>query len=593
MSLSLITDTAAEVHRLTIAGSALASGDFRLRKLLPQLESLGAKAPVFGRIAQGVKAVTEEPDAATAGRALLDLATLLTAIQYTQSQHGAEGEFEPISSAVRSWTPTVAGYRSLAAVVEALTSTGEGRLEVVQEAAGRGLFADLRLMQPAIMALGDRFGQLADFVAEQAIPQFGPVVVPLLKAGFDPKGGVSHARRLRALAAVDREEGRACARAALKGATKEVKVAAIAALAGSKEDYETIVELSKDRVHEVRFAAIQALGSIGDPQAVGLANEILLEAKDGCDVRAREAAALIAKSGDGLVMAKCLDELERHLPRLEGDRLRCYWLLQCLEGVRTEAVRDRLVGFFRQVFAGIEKTASLNARRLGGEFESAEMEMLTGIASLLLAMDDRVADRVLFEVRTREFNELTWYALKASTRFMDAEGIFDAFAPLIREGPRLNSARAYLTSAGGRPSSYSGSAFPKELLSSRWVGLFMQGGCGKEVAMIAEPGQPEVEAFLKRYADWAGFRDSAESALYLTAFEPRKAIRVVFELLERLQERADATVGDGRFLWEALALLPASSLPYFEKAAATILPPFQSKFEQAYAKVRERTGADS
>jgi hypothetical protein len=221
------------------------------------------------------------------------------------------------------------------------------------------------------------------------------------------------------------------------------------------------------------------------------------------------------------------------------------------------------------------------------------MEVLTGIAALLLEMNDRVADRVLVEARTREFNELTWYALKASTRFMDAEGIFDAFAPLIREGPRLNSARAYLTSAGGRPSSYSGSAFPKELLSSRWVGLFMQGGCGKEVAMIAEPGQPEVEAFLKRYADWAGFRDSAESALYLTAFEPRKAIRVVFELLERLQERADATVGDGRFLWEALALLPASSLPYFEKAAATILPPFQSKFEQAYAKVRERTGADS
>ncbi len=593
MSLSLITETAAEVHRLTIAGSALASGDFRLRKLVPQLESLGAKAPVFGRIAQGVKGVIEEADAGKAGRALLDVATLLTAIQYTQSQHGVEGEMEPIRTAVESWTPTVAGYRSLAAVVEALTSTGEGRLEVVQEAAGRGLFADLRLMQPAITALGDRFGQLADFVAEQAIPQFGRSVVPLLKVGFNPKGGVSHARRLRAIAAVDREEGRAFARAAMKEAKKEVKVAAIGALAGSKEDYETIVALSKDKAHEVRFAAIEVLGSIGDPQALRLADEIVLKAKDGCDVRAREAAALIAKSGDGAVMARCLDELETHLPKLEENRLRCYWLLQCLEGVRTEAVRDRLVGYFRRLFAGIEKATRLNARRLGGEFESAQMEVLTGIAALLLEMNDRVADRVLVEARTKEFDELTWYALKASTRFMDAEGIFDAFAPLIREGPRLNSARDYLTSAGGRPSSYSGSAFPKELLSSRWVGLFMQGGCGKEVAMIAEPGQPEVDAFLKRYADWAGFRDSAESALYLTAFEPRKAIRVVFELLERLQERADATVGDGRILWEALALLPPSSLPYFEKAAATVLPSFRVKLEEAYAKVRERAGAGS
>jgi hypothetical protein len=81
--------------------------------------------------------------------------------------------------------------------------------------------------------------------------------------------------------------------------------------------------------------------------------------------------------------------------------------------------------------------------------------------------------------------------------------------------------------------------------------------------------------------------------LYLIAFEPRKAIRVVFELLERLQERADATVGDGRILWEALALLPPPALPYFEKAAATVLPSFRVKLEEAYAKVRERAGSGS
>ncbi len=260
MSLPLISDTAAEVHRLTIAGSALAAGDFRLQKLLPQLEALGAKAPVFSRIAQGVKAVTEESDAAKAGRALLDLSTLLTAIQYTQSQHGADGEFTPLNTAVTTWMPTVAGYRTLAAVVEALTSTGEGRLEIVRDAAQRGLFKDLRLMQPTVTALSDRFGELADFVADHAIPQFGAPIIPLLKAGFDPKGGNAHARRLRALCAVDKEEGRTFARAALEEARKEVKVAAVEGLAGSAADYETILQFTKDRAEDVRHAAIRALG---------------------------------------------------------------------------------------------------------------------------------------------------------------------------------------------------------------------------------------------------------------------------------------------------------------------------------------------
>ena len=596
MSLSLITDTAAEVHRLTIAGSALASGDFRLRKLLPQLESLEAKAPVFGRIAQGVRAVTEEADAATAGRALLDLATLLTAIQYTQSQHGAEGEFEPISSEVRSWAPTVAGYRSLAAVIEALTSTGEGRLEVVQEAAGRGLFADLRLMQPAIVALGDRFGQLADFVAEQAIPQSGPVVVPLLKAGFDPKGGVSHARRLRALAAVDREEGRACARAALKGATKEVKVGVIGALAGSKEDYETIVELSKDRAHEVRFAAIQTLRSIGDPQAVDLANEILLKAKDTSDVRASEAAAFIAKSGDGAVMARFLDELETHLPKLEENRLRCYWLLRCFEGVGTEAVRDRLVACFRQVFAEIEKTTSLNALRPDRKFESAQMDVLTGIAKLLLEMKDGVADRVLVEARTSEFDELTEYALKASTRFMDAEGIFDAFAPVIREGPKLAQAQHYLTSVRGQSHHFGWSSFPKELFSSRWLGLFMELGRAKEVGRIAEVGQTAVAEFLMRSVDRSAPEDVELISLCVTVatkIAPDLCVEWLFERFAMLQRIADDSFHVRHCLAWALARLPASSLPYFEKAAPTVLTSFQFWFEQAYADVRERAGANS
>ena len=56
MSIPLLTQVYEELRRLAIAGSAVAAGDFRLKKLLPPLEQAGAKAPVFGKIAEAVAA---------------------------------------------------------------------------------------------------------------------------------------------------------------------------------------------------------------------------------------------------------------------------------------------------------------------------------------------------------------------------------------------------------------------------------------------------------------------------------------------------------------------------------------------------------
>ncbi len=54
MSLALIQESAKEVRRLAIAGSSLAAGDFRLKKLIPPLEQAGAKVPVFAQVAKAM-----------------------------------------------------------------------------------------------------------------------------------------------------------------------------------------------------------------------------------------------------------------------------------------------------------------------------------------------------------------------------------------------------------------------------------------------------------------------------------------------------------------------------------------------------------
>ena len=70
MSIPVLTQVYDEVRRLSIAGSVVAAGDFRLKKLVPPLEQAGQKAPVFAKVAQAVEAVVESNEK-TAAEALL------------------------------------------------------------------------------------------------------------------------------------------------------------------------------------------------------------------------------------------------------------------------------------------------------------------------------------------------------------------------------------------------------------------------------------------------------------------------------------------------------------------------------------------
>src|SRR5947208_4497596 len=95
MSLALIQESAKEVRRLAIAGSPLAVGDFRLKKLIAPLEPAGAKVPVFAQVAKAMSDLVNGTEADSAAR-LLGLSTLLNAVLYTQGQSGAEGDCREI-----------------------------------------------------------------------------------------------------------------------------------------------------------------------------------------------------------------------------------------------------------------------------------------------------------------------------------------------------------------------------------------------------------------------------------------------------------------------------------------------------------------
>jgi hypothetical protein len=279
MSIAILTQVYDEMRRLAIAGSVVAGGDFRLKRLIPQVEQAGAKAPVFAKVAEAVKAVVEAKEP-TSAPALLELTTLVNAILYTQGETGATGTLEPIETSDVGAPTVQASARVLKPLLEALTTTGSGRMEVIRAAHERQAFRDLRLVKSALGALDDVYVEIGDFIAEHVLPLYGKAILPELRAKFDLKGRAGHPRRLRLMHALDPVGTRDLLKQALDSGSKEVKIVAIACLGAARDDLSYLLEQASAKAQEVRQAAYAALATIEDDAAVA----VLEKAMNGKDL---------------------------------------------------------------------------------------------------------------------------------------------------------------------------------------------------------------------------------------------------------------------------------------------------------------------
>ncbi|HEY1381661.1 MAG TPA: HEAT repeat domain-containing protein, partial [Gemmataceae bacterium] len=313
MSITVLNQVYDEARRLAVAGSAVARGDFRLKKLLPPLDQAAAKAPVFAKVAEAARAVVDGPEEAVAA-GLLELAALVTAVLYTQGETGVAGPVEPIETTDLGGTATQASARLLKPLMEALTSTGSGRLELIRDAHQRRAFRDLRLVMPALGGVDDPYPEIADFLVETVLPMYGRAILPQLRAAYDPKGGRGHARRLKLMHQLDPAGSRDLVTQALEDGSKEVRVAAVECLGGAPEDLSYLIEQVSAKAKEVRAAAYRALAAMDDPAAA----DVLKAAIAGKDIDL--AAAAIARSKNdnlpGLLIAEII-EARTAFPKLK------------------------------------------------------------------------------------------------------------------------------------------------------------------------------------------------------------------------------------------------------------------------------------
>lgn len=353
MTIPVLIQIYDEVRRLAIAGSVVAPGDFRLKKLVPPLEQAGQKAPVFAKVAEAVKRLAECTEQ-TSAAALLEVATLVNSILYTQGETGAEGELTPLPTVDLGRPRTQASARVLKPLQEALTTTGSGRLEIVRDGHERGAFHDLRLLAPALAALDDTYAEVADLVAQKILPLYGPAIVPELQAKFDPKGRGGHVRRLLLMHRLDPEAARPHVQRSLDEGSPEVRVAAIGCLGDSPDDLPFLLEQSKAKAKDVRAAALKALGRCSAEPAAG----VLCDAIRLADLNL--AVEPLQKSRHPAVTATLLSEAEQQfqtliagkekdVKKLGQHNQRMSRLLECLKGRDDPRTEKLLLSMFEHV----------------------------------------------------------------------------------------------------------------------------------------------------------------------------------------------------------------------------------------------------
>ena len=264
-------DLQQELNRLFIAGSKFAKNDPRLQKHVPILKKLGEKAPVFNKLAQEVESLLQV-ESTQAAEELLNVATLLYSVLYTQGVTiEAETEkSEQVPTIALADVNTTYSYLQLKPVLQALTESKSGRLEVLKDAFERKLFDDSRTYGYLSYALADKYTELADYVEETIIPTCGKAMLPFLLSDFRFEDKTEHIRRLRLLYQLGYEGLDALADKIFAENLPNLQAEAVIILSDKKDEKteDFIISLASDKNKVVRGAAYKALAKLGTQRSI-------------------------------------------------------------------------------------------------------------------------------------------------------------------------------------------------------------------------------------------------------------------------------------------------------------------------------------
>jgi len=565
MSIAVLHDVYSEARRLSIAGSVVVPGDFRLKKLIEPLRKTGEKAPVFAKVAEYVEGVVGSNEN-NASEKLLDLTSLVCSILFTQGTTGIAGDLVAIVSPNLNTTKKQVSARTLKPLIEALTTKGSGRVEEIRNAIDQGIFSDLRLVRPALGAIDDVYGEIADLIAEKVLPTYGQAIYAELNSTFDPKGKGGHARRLKLMHRIEPGKSRELIKESLSTGSAEVKISAIQCLGDSPEDLSYLIEQSKAKAKDLRSAAYHALCKLPDAEAL----EVLLKAIDGKD--SELVARSIGNQKPVTLIAKSLERLQQQIPKLKliDDKVKQGDAVAKVLDLMTIVQHDvsaEVEKFMKECFESSDEIIKIKSTPGGADIMNQVVLILRGAseASIKYLIDHR--DELAVDLFGGLFEE-------ALARLKPKE-LFKVFKPYVYpKGAKKNSNEMKrhdaildaLRSSQGRYRRWSANWSKKQVIDIGWLDLAVENDDILTVIDLAEPKHPKSARYLldrksdKRLNDQDG---DLELTAALIRIGEKDAEEIVLNKLKSLMDKKGYSVQYG---WMNLASrLDAKVVPRLEE----------------------------
>ncbi len=602
MSTALLQEVYQEARRLYVAGSDLATDDFRLNRLLPKLQQLGERSPVFKRISDGVATLIANQESSKSAEQLQRLTLLVLSVLRTQGTTASlsqeEGNATPLQNKP-SELNTRLTYRQIAPVQQALSTTGGGRYEIVQKAWEQDYFNDMRLLPLAIRALADPYVEIADLAMKSIVPGYGEIVLPYLMENFDPQGGKLEVRKLKAIQQIAGESYADFYLTIAEQTKGDMKAAAIGGLNGSEQHIPALLEWSKDKKKEVRAVAYEALARSSSPEAQDLLFNNFTDASRDLEL-VREALASEAVRGT------LQPELAKRLHAAA-------W--EALEAVATHPPDDVRVARYNSELQAYFRVWSLHDRE---ELRDMYRFMLKHAEHFeVMLIDDTYSKRTLLSEAAYDVGHYgndddveLLYALEerypdyivpacvAAHRLRSPQEMYERFSRGLGAGSSRggrnatpNSHRLFawledqlilhrdeeveLLYTDGEVSQYNlwfHTLLPVEELQQhwdpRWLNIALEHHQDKLAAALARPGVPELTAMLRETIVDRGDFSHQETGLFFRAIERTgislQEIRDMFwEAMEGKQGGASSTIDP--FILRLIERFPVEDIERLEQ----------------------------
>ncbi len=437
MSMTLLFELQTEIRRLFIAGSELAIGDFKLKKLLPGIQKMGKSAAVLNKIAISLEKLIGS-EQGKSGEILIQLSTILNAVLYTQCGSDIKGETKDIKCDPIGGK-TCISLRKLKPVIEALTSKGSGRLEIIEKAYEEGIFKDIRLVLPAINALEDVYVEIGAFVHKNVLPQYGKVILPMLEKSLDIEGGKADAYRLQLIYKICGENYRELYLKALEIGSAEVKISAINALKNYSNCEDIFLEKCNDKKKDVRKAIYYALAEIDSPIVV----QRLVEAFKGKDSDIVLEAVIYGDSSalSEILVIQSEDILKKLAEKNPTEKLIGEFaiILDTLQHKKHSSIlhflKNALIS--NEFLFEVKSTVKLKQTLRGYHIHFISQ----AIASVILSIGTNEAYEFLESIKDIQESQLVYYSFAAAVKYKTPEQVFDTYSKYVIEGRKLYSGK--------------------------------------------------------------------------------------------------------------------------------------------------------